>query len=323
MQPPARLQRYWQGWLARRHPPATGEVRLRHNRIYVLPSGFGLGFALVVVMLLIGAINYQLSLGYLFAFALIGLGHAALTEAFRNLLGITLSVSHTEPVFAGELAAFTIRLTNDKRRIRRGLTLRAGTGSATALDCLDGNSERTLHLPCSTARRGWLVLPRITLTTFYPSGWCRAWSYAHLAARCLVYPAPEADAPPYPGAASGMGHSAIRQSGEDEFAGLRSYRPGDTPARIAWKHAARSDELAVKAFDSPQGRQTLIEWDAAAPLDTEARLSRLCSWVLRADAAGDRYTLSLPGFNSGPGSGPAHRAHCLAALALYGRESQP
>ncbi|WP_148715308.1 DUF58 domain-containing protein [Chitinolyticbacter meiyuanensis] len=317
----APLRTRWQRWLARRHPPATGEVRLRHNRIYVLPTGFGLGFAAILVMLIIGAINYQLSLGYLFAFALIGIGHAALTEAFRNLLGLTLSVGHAEPVFAGETAAFSIRLANDKRRIRRALTLKAGDGTTIMVDRIDSHSEQTIQLPFPTQQRGWLALPRIMLVTFYPSGWCRAWSYAYLATRCLIYPRPEVDAPAYPGDAEGEGYSALRQAGEEEFAGLRSYRPGDAPARIAWKQAARSELLSVKAFDAPQGRQTRISWEATGPLDTEARLSRLCAWVLRADAVGDIYALVVPGFDSGLGTGPAHRSHCLAALALFGKET--
>ena len=49
---------------------------------------------------------------------------------------------------------------------------------------------------------------------------------------------------------------------------------------------------------------------------TEARLSRLCAWVLAADRLGIEYGLRLPAMEIPPSSGPAHRRHCLEALAL-------
>ncbi|UXY14354.1 DUF58 domain-containing protein [Chitiniphilus purpureus] len=316
MQAPAFLQQRWQRALARRHPPAQREVRLRHNRIYVLPSLFGFAFAASVAMLLIGAINYQLSLGYLFTFGLIGLGHASLTEAFRNLLGLRLVIGRSEPVFVGESAVFTLVAANDKRRIRRAISIRPGDGAVVTLAQLPGNSDCSFTLAVPASQRGWLTLPRLRIETRYPTGFCRAWSFATLNARCLVYPAPEAAAPPYPGTWDGSG-AAARQAGEDEFAGLRDYRPGDSPRRIAWKRAATSETLSVKTFDAPQGAQTLIRWEAAAPLGTEQRLARLAAWLLRADSAGERYGLALPGTDIALGHGPAHLARCLTALALF------
>ncbi|TJZ73515.1 DUF58 domain-containing protein [Chitiniphilus eburneus] len=309
------LQRRWQRWLARRHPAGT-EIRLRHNRIYVLPSGFGFAFAFCAVLLLIGAINYQLSLGYLFTFGLIGLGHAALTEAFRNLLGLRFSVRQPEPVFQGEMAFFPVAIANEKKRIRRAILVRAGENAWVTLDRLDARQERVLPLPVPTTLRGWLALPRVNIETRYPTGFCRAWSHASLTARVLVYPRPEHDPPPYPGAHE-EGAGMARRIGEDEFAGLREYRPGDSPRRIAWKQAARSDTLSVKSFDSAEGAQSILHWDAAAPLDAEARLSRLTAWLLRAEGSGERYGLILPGQHIDIGHGPQHLAHCLEALATF------
>ncbi|GLS03153.1 hypothetical protein GCM10007860_02960 [Chitiniphilus shinanonensis] len=318
---PAFLRRRWQRWLARRHP-AGPEIRLRHNRIYVLPSAFGFAFALCALLLLVGAINYQLSLGYLFTFGLIGLGHAALTEAFRNLLGLRFGTRQPEPVFQGETAFFPVAISNDKRRVRRGILLRAANGGTATLDRLAGQQERLVHLPVPTSERGWLALPRLTIETRYPTGFCRAWSHASLTARVLVYPRPERDPPPYPGAQE-SGAGMARRTGEDEFAGLREYRPGDSPRRIAWKHAARSDILAVKSFDSAQGAQSVVDWDAAAPLDVEGRLSRLTAWLLRAEGSGERYGLNLPGQRIEIDHGPQHLARCLEALATFDLAAAP
>ena len=65
----------------------------------------------------------------------------------------------------------------------------------------------------------------------------------------------------------------------------------------------------------PQGR--VLHWRQTADLgaDTEARLSRLCAWVLQADRIGARYGLRLPGREIAPDEGPNHRQRCLEALA--------
>jgi len=55
---------------------------------------------------------------------------------------------------------------------------------------------------------------------------------------------------------------------------------------------------------------------AAAALD--ARLSRLCAWVLAAEQQGLDYGLRLPGTHLAPAHGQAHRDACLRALALCG-----
>ena len=60
-----------------------------------------------------------------------------------------------------------------------------------------------------------------------------------------------------------------------------------------------------------------LDWDATVGADPEARLSRLCRWVIDAEAAGARYGLRLPGNQIAPGNGPTHYHRCLSALALY------
>ena len=43
--------------------PEPGTVFLRQNRVYILPTRPGLAFALALGVMLIGSINYNLSLG--------------------------------------------------------------------------------------------------------------------------------------------------------------------------------------------------------------------------------------------------------------------
>ena len=86
---------------------------------------------------------------------------------------------------------------------------------------------------------------------------------------------------------------------------------------VAWKAAAREHGLLTKQFTGQAQTSLWLEWDLLARMDTEARLSLLCRWVLDAEAAGCLYGLRLPGFALPPQCGEAHQRQCLEALALF------
>lgn len=316
------VQQRWQAYLARRHPLTNWTITLVHKRIYITPTGKGLGFAVLVVVSLIGAINYQLSLGFFFAFLLIGLAHAALLRTYAALLGLEIAAQSSEAVFVGESAQFSLRLADSRGRARAGIVLCSPDGASASAD-VSAHSHASLTIRLTASQRGWLRLPRSRIECRTPSGWFVAWSYIALAVDCLVYPHPEPDPPPLPSGAQDGTEGMQAGFGDDDFAGLRDYAPGDTARRIAWKQVARTGQLLSKTFQSPLASEVILDWNALASLDTEARLSRLTAWVVRAAAGGHRYALILPGFDAGFGQGAAHSAACLTALALFPPDGEP
>ena len=169
-----------------------------------------------------------------------------------------------------------------------------------------------------TRRRGRRDCPRIRLSTRFPFGLWEAWSYLRPALSAVIYPSPESDAPPLPPARMGEGESSGVAAGGDEFSGVRPYQPGDPQKMIAWRLAARSDELSVKFFESTGSGDVMLDFDSL-PLDlsVEQRISRLAGWVLMAEAAGLSYELRLPGAQVELGRGHQQRERCLEALALF------
>ena len=81
------LLRPFTTWLFRLHGPERGEVVLVQRRIFILPTGAGITFAVVLLLMLTGSINYALSLGFILAFLLAGLAIVAMLHTFRNLAG--------------------------------------------------------------------------------------------------------------------------------------------------------------------------------------------------------------------------------------------
>ena len=66
-------------------PPERGTIVLGHRRVYIVPSRLGLLFGGVLLILLMGSINYTLSLGFALTFLLAGTGLAGMVQTTRNL----------------------------------------------------------------------------------------------------------------------------------------------------------------------------------------------------------------------------------------------
>src|SRR5512141_1858979 len=94
-------------------PTDAGPLRLTHKRIYILPTPRGWAFLLTLVVMLLGALNYALSLGFLFVFLLGGMFHAALLQSYRQLRALQLAPCDEPETFAGQVARFAPLVTNN------------------------------------------------------------------------------------------------------------------------------------------------------------------------------------------------------------------
>jgi uncharacterized protein (DUF58 family) len=300
----------------------SGPIRLRAGRLFIVPTRAGLVFAVLLLGLLVGAINYGVSLAYLFTFWFAGLAIVGMLHTQRNLAGLVLIARAPAPVFAGEEAVFRLRAEHDGGRARGRVALRHGELESPPVDVPAGGADLVLALP--QARRGWHAPGRFSVRSEWPLGLFRCWAVLAPDWGVLVYPAPAADARPLPTHDVGDDDAeATRRStrGEgSEFTGLRAYQPGDPPRRIAWKAVARGGQgLLTKDFAGTGGARRLwLDWGQTAERDVEARLSRLTRWVLDAHAAGLAYGLRLPGRTLPPQTGETHLRQCLEALALHG-----
>lgn len=291
----------------------SGPVTLTTRRLYILPTRAGLVFGALLLGLLIGAMNYGLSLAYLFTFWFGGVAMAAMLLTHRNLLGLTLRAEATAPVFAGETARFQLRIDTPDPRHRLLLRLPDVAGPPA-----DAAPSGRLELPATQPRRGWHTPGRFALESTWPLGLFRCWTVLELDWGVLVYPAPATDRLALPRHDPGDGDEGVRRSAEgSEFHGLRQYQPGDPPRRIAWKSMARGGaDLLTKEFAGAAAPQRLwLDWRQTPGADAEARLSRLTRWVLDAHAAGLAWGLILPERRLPPQTGKAHLKDCLEALA--------
>jgi len=308
----AALRKRLAAWARPRHPEALPVV-LDRQRIYILPTGFGLFLGLLLGAMLLGGLNYNNNPALLLGFGLASTALLSLHATHLTLSGIGLREARGLPVHAGETLRLELRFDAVRSRPRSGLVLELG--DARAVFSLPDATPAAAELLLPTKVRGWLRPGRIKLSTTQPLGLARAWSYFWPEARLLVYPALEAHAPPLPHH-DGLGeHQRVRAQG-DEPHHLRDYRSGDPPRQVAWKASARVGKLLVREYEARTDRDLHLDWNALPGLAREQRISRLARWVVEADRHNARWRLSLPDQSFGPAQGHAHRHACLRALAL-------
>lgn len=314
------LKRRWDRWWDARLRP-TDNLLLTQRNVYILPTRAGWMLALTLLLLLLASINYQLNLGYLLTFLLAGSALVGMHVCHANLRGLRLHLLPPDAAFAGQTAVFDVNLDNTRPRARYAVSLSVRGSGQWAWTDVPARGSGRVQLGWRAPRRGRHALPPLVTQTHFPLGTFRVWSYWRPAAQLLVYPAPETPAPPLPPGEPRPGHARARVLAPvGEFEGLRAYRAGDPLKAVAWKKVAQqwaSGRHDLVSRDSPghQDHELWLDFAHCGGASTEAKLSRLCAWVLQADRIGARYGLRLPGQEIPPDAGPGHRQRCLEALA--------
>ncbi len=301
----------------RRSPSSRGRpVTLSRQRVYILPTRYGLVFGLLVFVMAIGAANYNNSVGFMVTFLLASLGLVTILHTYRNLAQLTFRTGKALHVFCGEAARFTIYADNPGKLPRVSVALRLANQAAIHND-IKANATTTIELDLPSHRRGYLPITTLTVSTRYPLGIFYAWSHVKLDMTCLIYPRPsDSTIAPELARRSGGKQTAFT-IGNDDFLGYRTYQSSDSPRHVDWKAVARGKEMLTKLFADNESEEQWLDWDSLEKLDTEARLSQLCRWVIDAENASYRYGLCIPGEVIQISRGDAHKQRCLEALALF------
>ena len=314
----SRARQQFQGkflnYISRRRGPLKPPLELGYRQIFIIPSRFGAGFAILLLVMTVAGLNYNNNLALILSYLLLAIFLSVSNLAYRNLRGIKISAAVAAPVFAGKTAVFNISVGSSK-------------GQRLALECWqDGCCDQLSITPDKpgafilhkkAAQRGRLSLGPWKLQSAWPFGFYRAWSWIIPEDTCLVYPRPAAKPPPLPLSGNNGRYASQQQSGDDELHGLRDYRAGDPLNRIAWRSSARADRLITRESEQQHAGEVKLDWHSLPAVGTELRLSILCAWLLDAEKQKLDWSMQIPGKEPVSGCGPSQLQLALRHLALF------
>lgn len=318
------MARIWRRWLARRLPPST-QITLSHRSIFILPSGFGLIWLALVLLLYIFGTNYQNNLVIGLSILLLSLFNTGILYSYNNLAGLHLRAVTPSEVYAGETITFPVLLSAN--HICYNINLSYPQHLSVIIKQVGADEVQAL-VPFEHGERGVINPGRVKVESYYPLGLCRAWSNIDLDSQHLVYATPKEsqvqlaatnnqpqEMPPE--------FAGKHIAGIDEFKGLKPYVLGESLKQVAWKQWAQGRGLLTKEFQQPQGEPVWLRL-IPEPKRLESQLSQL-SWQVNRLSQLEQYfglmlhTLEGEDIILAPAIGNSHRVACQKALALYPR----
>lgn len=305
-----------------RHADEQQRITLGVRRAYILPTQKGFYYTMTLLIMFIWSVNYALSLGYAVTFFVAVFALIVMVLTVINISGIQAtaldSLGNHADFFAGDAAYFRLQIDNQKMDAALHFVARRN-GLYSQSVSMNAKHHAIIRVPLDDTCRGVKKLTYVRLSSDYPMGIFRAWTWFYFDASVLIYPAPLGALPlPFRAEHVGVDEGQVDWQGTEDFADLRTYRPGDNLRHIVWKKAALG-QVSVKTFQSLAGQECVLDFydNCLLGMDTESRLSQLCAWVLLAEQQATRYRLQLPNQHIDFGLGHVHRRRCLEALACY------
>jgi uncharacterized protein (DUF58 family) len=306
-------------WIRKRQGPDSLPLTLSRTRLYILPTRAGVGFGLLLILMLVAGLNYANSTALFLTFLLTGFMLVSMHQCHRNLLGAQLVAATAQPTFALRTGTLCLTFENPAAAARFRIAAAVGNEPLAPTD-LPARGRGRIELPVAALKRGVVQIDRLHLNTTHPFGLFRTWTWVHAPIEMLVYPHPNGSLPMPTHYGNKAGTRSVTNTGADEWLGLRPFRDGDSPRQVDWKAYAREQPLLVKEYSAAGAELRMFDFGALANLQLEAKLEQLARWVVDAEGGGERYGLSLPDGYIKPDRGPEHRHRCLAALAMFGLE---
>ena len=104
-------------------------VSLGRRRIYVLPTRYGLFFAMLMSAMTLGALNYNNNPALILCFLLLSVAHTGLLRGYLGMRGVQLEAVGADPVHAGDTQELRLLFDASESRRRPGLVLQQGDQS--------------------------------------------------------------------------------------------------------------------------------------------------------------------------------------------------
>jgi uncharacterized protein (DUF58 family) len=289
---------------------------MRRN-VFILPTPFGFLWVLTAIALYLLGSNYANNPALLMSFLLLGMFLLSIAPSYANLSGLRLEALPGDTGFAEQPLCFRLLLRSDRPRASLGIAWITDTETdAIRLGMPRGSCQCELWM--TPQQRGRLRPGPVQLSSTYPLGLFRCWTYIQPAWEALVYPKPERCL--IPSTATGLGPEAAEGTatvGVETLAGLRPHLPGEPLTRVSWKHVARGQGWYTKQFEETQKASLWLRFDRTPGQDREHRLRHLCWQVLQCAQTQTPFGLVLGAQVFQPTVGTAHMKACLQALALF------
>src|SRR5882757_5623530 len=152
-------------WIRKRQGADSLPITLARRRLYILPTRTGIGFGMLLLLMLIAGLNYANSIALFLTFLLTGFTLVTMHQCHRNLLGAQLVTATAQPTFAHRSGTLSLTFENSSGSPR--FQIAAGVGELPTITAADvpANGFGKIEIPVPAAKRGIVRVDRLHLVT--------------------------------------------------------------------------------------------------------------------------------------------------------------
>lgn len=320
---PKMIKQRWARWLTRRIPP-NQQVTLSHKSIFILPSAFGIAWFMLIVVLYLFGTNYQNNLVIGLSLLLASVLHTCIIYSYKNLAGLTLTAPMPPESIANTSLAFPVVLSSKQKKDlshtnHQQICLNFAQQRHIRIGDVGESFNATVGY--SPQNRGPFNPGRIQVSSNFPLGLFRAWSYVDLNIEQLIFAEPLQTTVSLTSLDDDNNtefeHGKL-QPGVDDYKGLKTYVEGEPLKQVAWKQWAQGRGMLSKEFAQPEGKPVWLSLADTQGDDLEHKLSKLAWQVNALSQAHQVFGLALDNQIIEQDSGESHRKQCQQLIASYG-----
>jgi len=310
-------------WLNKR-VPVDQKQQLTSKNIFIFPSKFGFLYLFFILLLFLLATNYQNNLILFLSYVLASLFVTAMLQCFFNLCDLGVGASGEFSGYVNDTINIPVTFSTEKKHLSLTLFF-PGQHKISIKQTGHENNTSEVLLPIVLKSRGISGLERMTIRTEYALGLFQCWSKLAFPVSLTVYPQPKAfkqKALPESHQTANEelnenSHHSKMQMGMDDYIDLARYLPGESLAKVSWKHVAKGQGWLSRQYGQTESKTVYLSLLEMPSQNIEEKLSMLCFAIIECDQQGDEYGVLLKDKRITPSRGHSHLLICLTALASF------
>lgn len=292
-------------------------LKLRADKTYIFPTGFGFAFGSLSFILLVMAIGYGNNILYFFVFLLVAMGLSTTWLTNKNVEAVRIRDLDVGGCFANEKNVFRARVENLTSKKTNLWDIEFVAESENQM-LNEVQALADVDILWTPQARGFLPFPRIRIQSRFPFKLARAWKYHDVARNFLVYPERkgELDLRALIGQQANRDEAAKLEN-EGLFRDHRDFSNSDSPSRIDWKQSIKHQKHLIKNYERSGDRKLIIDWEMTKNCGGfEQRISQLALWVDVCHRQNELYSLRIKKYQTDFFASPGHYRSCMEKLAL-------
>jgi uncharacterized protein (DUF58 family) len=254
----------------KRSRPWSGVAAFVSARVQTSLTRMGWYYLMMVGFVFVATVNTGVNVLYFSLGMMLGGIVVSWVVGGMSLKKIRVTRDATEFVAAGETTDVIYHFRNEAKRLPGvGVRFRemhqslAQTPQGTVVHLpTQGKEDVTVAAPFRAAQRGVVVLEALQLSTRFPFGIFERRRVVEMRQEMVVYPRigvlNRRLALDFRESIESGSLVSNRRGGNDEFIGVREYRPGDNRRAIHWKSSARQGQLMIREMSSNAPPQLVV-----------------------------------------------------------------